>query len=239
MIKNVVWSQSGIVRKQAQKVLEWNGYSFYGLTSDLDNGELPEYGTVYFEHNDYLFYLCTFNRLKQLIENNPTYTKEELSSFEQRILNQYNEAINSMKQEKPGICLSRGIMQYLQKENEAMPIVKEYMAKMNKREQEEKQRREKEEFEKKRIEEEKRYNELCLARDKFLQNEIISAEDFLELCSLNKIVLPIKTKGWAKKYLRSVQVESSGAASYTYCGKNKSEVTLDYIRQLYNVLKTT
>lgn len=109
-----------------------------------------------------------------------------------------------------------------------------YLKKMEQNELKEAQ----EQIEKELQDKELRMQKIEKEKAKFIDNQEIAPEYFLELCKLNDIKVPIRTIGAVKKWVTSVSVSEDGTAIYKRYGKKyDSQVLFEKIKELYNKLK--
>jgi len=234
MIKNVVWHKAGIVRKQAELLHTWEGYNFYGLKEDIKNDKIDDYAIIYAEHNNNLFYIGNYCNVKQLAETNPQKIKDYMQNFEQGIIDEFNQSLQQAK-DHTYCWINKGITQYLNREQEAIEVAKEYM--QWKKIDDKQKRIEKEQIEQKqKQEEQKKLNAAITQAEQDLKEyKDITSNMFVELCKKYNVELPIKLKGWINKSLRKVSITKNGCCSYSYCG-NKSTTIGVYTKMLIDVI---
>jgi hypothetical protein len=67
--------------------------------------------------------------------------------------------------------------------------------------------------------------------EQFKAGEIIDGDDFLKLCELYEVKIPIRTKGWARQNLTGIDRDGT----VKRCG-NASGSIKDVARELYKVI---
>lgn len=222
MLKNVVFS-SGIKRKQVVKIGEYKGIEIY----DLKENQNKKYNDKYILHNNHLFPInWDIEEIKRFIDL--------YSDIEAKIVDWFERPL------KEGHGVSLGLAKYLNREEEALKINKEVYEKLmaKRREKEEEKIRKKEELKKQREE------QLDKAEEDFVNGNRINGIDFWDLCNRYELEIPIKTKGWIKRNLISIQKSEYGfSINYiktlsskiaTYAKKIEKMVTDKELKHLSN-----
>jgi hypothetical protein len=223
MLKKVVLPVSGIVNKQVKPYKQVSDFMTYFLVEDInrlstyhgvDREVLKKNMTLYVELDGHLFGVCAFNYIDKLA----SYTKQTLM---QELVDMFNRSMDR------GTCRNYGMAQYLNRVEEYDRLVKQ----RHKQRELEEQERERKDRERELRERAQRESELKQSAKVFANGGSILAGDFIDLCDMFNIKLPLRTRGWTLKSLRSISVDS-----YSYHG-NDSKVILNYAEQLYEVLK--
>lgn len=226
MIKNVVWSNAGIVRKQAELLFSFEGFNFYGLKEDYKNNKFPEWGLCYLEHNNCLFCITNCSVIKSKIEQQPEEYKKYFLDFDNLITNSFEKSLSNAKDKK--CCdISKGVAQYLNREQEAEKVKQEYITWLNNKQKEDKIERERIKKEKEQKEQKQYEQELIQAEEKFIKHEFIPGHLFVGLCDKYEIALPLRTLGWCLKNLIKISQNQ-----YSHNSKNGSSVIFNYVKEL-------
>lgn len=181
MLAKCVLHNSGIVNKQAVKIMDYNGYEIFYLK------EWGEDGLKFVMFDNHLFSIAfDIERVKMVLDN--------IKDFKQFLINDFEYSIQNLNR------INMGLAQYLNRVDEAVE------AKNKKKKQEEaiKQQIEKDRQEKERQEKLEQEKLLKQAEKDFINGEHIKIDLFLQLCDKYNLKLPAKTRSWCKKWLISI-----------------------------------
>lgn len=222
MLKKVVLFTSGIINKKVVHNERISDFETYFLLEDIsgfkksytqeEQERYKKHLNLFVELDDHLFPICSQGQGVKLWD----YTSDSLLSMQRK---SFNNAVLT------GGRISRGVAQYLGREEEYYKALER-----------EKQKRDNDSIERKRImEEEERQRqmehnkELKQASLVFLKGGDITGDNFLSLCDKLEVKLPIRTRGWVIKNLDIVSKNS-------YSANTRSTVIFDYVRKLEEAL---